>query len=100
MLPEYGTGAIMAVPAHDQRDFDFARDFDLPLRCVVVPDDGRGQRRLDLVEAYTAKSGVMVNARTASGTSPGWRSRTPPAAIVAWLEERSAARAGGVLPAA
>ena len=40
VLMEYGTGAIMAVPAHDQRDFDFARAFDLPIRPVVEPPEG------------------------------------------------------------
>jgi leucyl-tRNA synthetase len=40
VLMEYGTGAIMAVPAHDQRDFDFAQAFDLPIRPVVAPADG------------------------------------------------------------
>ena len=39
MLAEYGTGAIMAVPAHDQRDLDFARAFGLPVRVVVDTGD-------------------------------------------------------------
>ncbi len=42
VLMGYGTGAIMAVPAHDSRDFAFARAFELPMRCVVQPSDGRG----------------------------------------------------------
>ena len=38
VLISYGTGAIMAVPAHDQRDFEFARKFDLPIRVVIQPE--------------------------------------------------------------
>jgi len=52
----YGTGAIMAVPAHDQRDFDFATKFNLPIRQVVSPDG----RPRDLTEAYTGE-GLLVN---------------------------------------
>jgi leucyl-tRNA synthetase len=37
VLMEYGTGAVMAVPAHDQRDFDFARKYDLPVEPVIHP---------------------------------------------------------------
>src|SRR5690606_36383833 len=38
VLGEYGTGAIMSIPAHDQRDYEFARKFGLPIRVVVTPD--------------------------------------------------------------
>jgi leucyl-tRNA synthetase len=49
VLMEYGTGAIMAVPAHDQRDYDFAKAFDLPIRRVVAPagSDGQGDGQAD-----------------------------------------------------
>src|SRR5262249_3472653 len=40
VLGDYGTGAVMAVPAHDQRDFEFARKFNLPIKVVIAPDDG------------------------------------------------------------
>jgi len=60
VLLEYGTGAIMAVPAHDQRDFEFARKYGLPIRIVVQP---RGEAPLDpgqMTEAM-GHEGVMVN---------------------------------------
>ena len=57
VLITYGTGAIMAVPAHDQRDFDFARQFSLPVREVIAPS---GQSQGDLSAAYTGP-GLMVN---------------------------------------
>src|SRR3712207_9365171 len=66
VLMEYGTGAIMAVPAHDQRDFEFARKFGLPIRVVIQPAD----HQLDpdqMIEAWTAE-GVMVNSGPLEGT--------------------------------
>ena len=53
VLMEYGTGAIMAVPAHDQRDYDFAKAFGLPIRQVVAPADGEAPEG----EAFVAHSG-------------------------------------------
>src|SRR3954465_10836098 len=59
VLGEYGTGAIMAVPAHDQRDFDFARKFNLPIRVVVSPD-GKASSSEGMSEAAEAY-GTLVN---------------------------------------
>ena len=59
VLMGYGTGAVMAVPAHDQRDFEFARKYDLPLQVVIRPEDSDLQPE-QLTEAYTG-AGVLVN---------------------------------------
>jgi leucyl-tRNA synthetase len=59
VLTDYGTGAIMAVPAHDQRDFEFARAFDLPIRHVVRPADGDVDEGTAYVEHTEGE--VMVN---------------------------------------
>ena len=57
VLATYGTGAVMGVPAHDERDFEFAKKYDLPIRVVVAPDGWDGD---DLDAAYIAP-GVQVN---------------------------------------
>jgi leucyl-tRNA synthetase len=73
VLMEYGTGAIMAVPAHDQRDYDFAVTFELPItRVIEGPDDGL---------PYTG-DGPMVN----SGEFDGTNNREAYEAIVSWLD--------------
>jgi leucyl-tRNA synthetase len=58
-LMTYGTGAVMAVPAHDQRDFEFARKYDLPVEVVIKPAD-RELAPAEMTEAYV-DAGVMVN---------------------------------------
>jgi leucyl-tRNA synthetase len=59
VLTDYGTGAIMAVPAHDQRDFDFAQAFDLPVRQVVRPPDGDSDEGAAYVEHTEGE--ILVN---------------------------------------
>ena len=68
VLMTYGTGAIMAVPAHDQRDFEFARKFNLPVR-IVIRCEGDEQKEEEMTEARPA-IGTMVNSGDLSGT-PG-----------------------------
>jgi leucyl-tRNA synthetase len=63
VLITYGTGAIMAVPAHDERDFEFAKKYSLPIRVVISPPDWKGG---DLKEAYTGE-GIMVNSDEYNG---------------------------------
>lgn len=64
----YGTGAIMGVPAHDQRDFDFAKKFGLEIRVVIQPDGMKLDAKTQLNEALPAY-GEMINSGELSGTS-------------------------------
>jgi leucyl-tRNA synthetase len=80
VLMEYGTGAIMAVPAHDQRDFDFATTFGLPIRRVVEPADGPAPEGEPFV-AHTDDE-VLVN----SGRFTGMPSVSAKDAIIDWLD--------------
>ncbi len=58
VLADYGTGAIMCVPAHDDRDFEFAKKFDIPIIQVISKD---GSEIENMTEAYTEASGIMIN---------------------------------------
>ncbi len=82
VLMEYGTGAVMAVPAHDQRDFEFARKYDLPVRPVIHPA-GAELVAEDMTEAFVA-DGVMAG----SGPFSGLASAEGRARIADWLEEK------------
>jgi len=64
VLMEYGTGALMAVPAHDQRDFEFCTAFNLPIRTVIVPKDSEPQVKL---EAAFTDYGKLVNSGPYTG---------------------------------
>ncbi len=79
-LMEYGTGAVMSVPAHDQRDFDFAKKYDLEIIVVVSPP-GEASDPATMTEAYTGE-GVMVN----SGQFDGIENQKALDAIAAHLE--------------
>ncbi|MEG3844186.1 leucine--tRNA ligase, partial [Microcoleus sp. herbarium14] len=61
VLYEYGTGAVMGVPAHDTRDFKFANQYQLPIKIVIVDDD-----EVPLTEAYT-EPGIMINSESFNG---------------------------------
>ena len=58
VLADYGTGAIMCVPAHDDRDFEFAKKFDIPIIQVIAKD---GKEIENMTEAYTEASGTTVS---------------------------------------
>lgn len=80
VLVEYGTGAVMAVPTHDQRDFEFAKKYDLPLVVVIQPE-GETLDPATMTAAYT-EVGTMVN----SAQFDGQRSDAAKDAIATWLE--------------
>ncbi len=80
VLADYGTGAIMCVPAHDDRDFAFAKKFDLPIIPVISPD---GKDVADMDEAYTG-AGIMIN----SGSWNGSDSEKVKAQAPSYIEEK------------
>ncbi len=87
VLMGYGTGAIMAVPAHDQRDFAFARKFALPVKVVVQPE-GETLDGDTMTEAWPG-DGVMVNSGPLDGTPAGKGEGQSVAAAIAWLESQN-----------
>ncbi len=81
VLASYGTGAIMAVPAHDERDYDFAKKFDLPIIPVIQPEDGWDFEK----GPYTdVNNGLIVNSEPINGLTPEKAFEK----IAAWLEEK------------
>lgn len=82
VMMNYGTGAIMAVPAHDQRDFEFARKFHLPIRVVIQPA-GETLVPDTMARAYP-HDGVMVN----SGPFDGTPADQAVEKVTRWLEEK------------
>ncbi len=86
VLMGYGTGAIMAVPAHDQRDFEFARKFGLPIKIVVMPNEQITATPSveEMTAAYEANEGVMVNSGPMTGVPAGESVHK----TIAWLQEK------------
>ncbi|MDD5655148.1 MAG: leucine--tRNA ligase, partial [Candidatus Omnitrophica bacterium] len=82
VLMEYGTGAIMAVPTHDQRDFLFAKEHGLPMRVVIDNPDKKGLKPEDLNEAYEG-DGAQVN----SGQFNGLPNQEAKLKIAQWMEK-------------
>ncbi len=83
---EYGAGAVMAVPAHDQRDFEFAKEFDIPITLVIQPS-GSDLKEAQMTQAYEG-DGIMVN----SGPFDGLDNRKAMHAITEHLEKMNAGK--------
>lgn len=86
VLLDYGTGIVMGVAAHDQRDFEFAKKYNLPIRIVIRPE-GQNMKSEDMTEAFAAE-GIMEN----SGEFDGMNNKEAIKAITARLEERGIGR--------
>ena len=84
VLADYGTGAIMCVPAHDDRDFEFAKKFDIPIIQVIAKD---GKENPNLTEAYT-EPGIMINSEEFNGMD----STEAKAKVPDMLEKRGVAK--------
>ena len=80
VLADYGTGAIMCVPAHDDRDFEFAKKFGLPIIQVIAKD---GKEIENMTEAYTEANGTMINSGEWNGMESAVLKKEAPAMIEA-----------------
>lgn len=80
VLMDYGTGAVMAVPAHDQRDFEFARKYDIPIKVVIQ------NQRQDLVASEMQAAMTEAGILTASAPFDGMDSESAQSQITAWIE--------------
>lgn len=85
VLADYGTGAIMCVPAHDDRDFEFAKKFGIPILQVIAKD---GKEIENMTEAYTEASGIMIN----SGEWNGMESAVLKKEVPLMIEKRGLGR--------
>ncbi|MEJ2528339.1 MAG: class I tRNA ligase family protein, partial [Sulfurovaceae bacterium] len=81
VLMDYGSGAVMAVPAHDDRDYDFAKKYDLPINAVIKPFDGE----LDISTSAFTETGELFN----SGEFDGMNSKKSQYNIIKMFEEKN-----------
>ncbi|MEU7319945.1 leucine--tRNA ligase [Streptomyces griseoviridis] len=88
VLMGYGTGAIMAVPAGDQRDFEFARAFELPVVCIVEPTDGRGTDTATWENAFGSHDAKIINSANDEISLDGLPVPEAKARITDWLAGR------------
>ncbi|AXE85843.1 leucine--tRNA ligase [Streptomyces sp. Go-475] len=88
VLMGYGTGAIMAVPAGDQRDFEFARAFELPITCIVEPTDGRGTDTSTWENAFSSYDAKIINSSNDEVSLDGLDVVEAKARITEWLESK------------
>lgn len=86
VLMEYGTGAIMSVPAHDQRDFEFAKKYNLPIKVVIMPNESAEVQEFQIAELDSAyeEEGILIN----SGQFSGMKSQDAKRAIARFIEEK------------
>jgi len=95
VLMGYGTGAIMAVPAHDTRDFEFAKEFNIPINCILDPKDVENRKEILAGDACWTEDGEYINSASAeTGLDINGLNKT--AGIektVAWLEEKELGKA-------
>jgi leucyl-tRNA synthetase len=89
VVSDYGTGAVMSVPAHDERDFAFARKYGLPIQVVIQPATGDRLPEGGKLEAAYTEYGVLVD----SGEYTGQTSEAARRAMAAWLEKQGLGRA-------
>jgi leucyl-tRNA synthetase len=87
VLMGYGTGAIMAVPAHDQRDFEFARRHEIPIRVVVQPDDGPVLDSATITQAAPG-TGTLVDSGPFTGTRVDPQTQEGITDVIAWLDDQ------------
>jgi len=83
VLMEYGTGAIMSVPAHDQRDYDFAKKYDIPIKVVIIPE-GVSEEWIDSLSCAYEDEGLLID----SGIFSGLASEAAKDEIIKYIENK------------